>query len=294
MTHEIVVASGKGGTGKTFVASNLSFYLSSYKNVSLVAVDADVEAPDLLIALGGLRRKLWEYEFFGANEPVINTERCTACWKCVELCAFGAIVKGDSTPVIDYDKCEGLGVCAKLCPARAIVLRPRRTGLLYAAESSQGILVVTGELELGGRNSGRLVYELKSRARAMRPEFVVVDSAPGIGCPVVSSVSGADLLVIVVEPVPQSLRGAQRLISVAEQLRTDWVVILNKYDINTALADRIATELGDRLVGTVPYDDSVVESYASMVPILKYRPNSPAAVALSKALERLGGDYGWW
>jgi len=294
MTVEVVVASGKGGTGKTFLSSNLIFFLIQTGTGNIVGVDADVEAPDLLLALGGAVRELWRDEYYGSAVPDIDLSLCSKCWTCIEACKFNALRKTNSGPQVDERNCEGLGVCAMVCPSGAIRMRPRKTGEIFASLTGIGVVVVTGELELGGRSSGRLVYELKTRARRMGPDIMVVDAAPGIGCPVISSISGADLLLVVVEPIPQSVKGAERLVSTAEQLGTEWMVVLNKFNEGCGLLRTVSEKFGDRIVGKIPYDVIVVESYTHMVPLLKYAPSSSAAKALREALREVGVRTGWW
>jgi len=268
LIKEIVVASGKGGTGKTFISSNLAYLIHSLGE-NIIAVDADVEAPDLILALGGEKKRFWTEDYYGSFRPVVDYSKCAKCWKCLNYCRFGAIKKSDRGPLIDYSKCEGFGVCAVVCPSKAISLTRVKTGVIYMAESESGIKVITGDLELGGGSSGRLVYELKQRSRKFLKEgYVVVDSAPGIGCPVISSISGADLLVIAIEPTPQSIKGACRLLEVARSLRVKAVSVVNKYDLNPAIVDKIESMLEVEVVGRIPYSDEVVESYTAMTPLL--------------------------
>ncbi|RLE93191.1 MAG: (4Fe-4S)-binding protein [Thermoprotei archaeon] len=285
MIKEIAVASGKGGTGKTFISSNLAYFIRK-KLGEVIAVDADVEAPDLILALGGEKSRISAEEYYGSYRPVIDYTKCTKCWKCVNFCKFGAITIGEKGPVVDYSKCEGLGACAVICPAQAISLKEAKTGVIYVAESAFGIKVVTGDLELGGGTSGRLVYELKKLARSfLNSGYVIVDSAPGIGCPVVSSISGADLLVIVVEPTPQSVKGSQRLLKVAETLGVKSVCIVNKYDINPDFSAKIGDLLGIEVVGKVPYSRDIVESYSMMTPLLATK--SSLKPLLENAFEKI-------
>ena len=293
---EIVVASGKGGTGKTFVASNLCVYLKRDLSEEVVAVDADVEAPDLLMALGGSTREVAREEFYGSYMPAIDMSICFNCGRCAEVCEFDAIHMAPEGPVVDYSKCEGLGTCAVVCSVKAITLIEDKTGDIYASETPFGITVVTGDLELGKGNSGRLVYELKERAYRIASErgveFRVVDAAPGIGCPVVSSIAGSDLLITVVEPTPQSLKGSFRLLEVAKTLGIKTVAIINKYNLNPGFTAEVEKKLGVEVLGYVPYDDAVVEAYTSAVPLLEYSPGSKASEALVKCFDRF--REGWF
>ena len=287
MIKEIAVASGKGGTGKTFISSNLAYYI--YRELGeVVAVDADVEAPDLILALGGEKSRISARDYYGAYRPIVDYSRCSRCWKCVDFCKFGAMSRGKEGPVIDYSRCEGLGACAVVCPSQAISLKEAKTGVIYVAESAFGIKVVTGDLELGGGTSGRLVYELKKLARSfINSGYVIVDSAPGIGCPVISSISGADLLVVVVEPTPQSIKGSRRLLEVADSLGVESVCIINKHDINENLSAKIGDLLGIEVVGKIPYSRDVVESYSMMTPLLA--TGSPLKPLLENSFSKILG-----
>ncbi|RLF20546.1 MAG: hypothetical protein DRZ82_02020 [Thermoprotei archaeon] len=281
MTKEIAIASGKGGTGKTFIASNLSFFLHD-QGMKVVAVDADVEAPDLVLALGGIKKVIESSSFYGSQLPRVDYNKCIKCWRCIEACKFNALLKGENGPIVLHELCEGLGTCAIVCPVKAISFEEVKTGDLIIALSKEDIPVVMGELELGGENSGRLVYELRKRARTMQCDFIVIDSAPGIGCPVISSIVGVDVLIIVIEPTPQSLKGAFRLLEVAKSLDVRTYAILNKYDINPSFAREIEKSIDVDILGRIAYNDSVIEAYTSMVPLLKFKPESEIAWELRK------------
>lgn len=288
---EVVVASGKGGTGKTFVASNLAYWLAS-RGMKVVAADCDVEAPDLVLALGGCSKVLYSKEITESKKAEVNRELCVRCGRCVEVCSFYAIELDDEGyPVIKDFLCDGCGACALACPARAIVLREVPTGKIVRCVSSVGLQVITGDLEVGGRNSGHLVYEVKEEARRvlreMEGEHLVVDSAPGIGCPVISSLSGADRLIIVVEPTRQSLQGAKRLLEVASHFGVKTYALVNKAGLGGSLGVDIGKMLGVEVISSIPYDIKVVEAYAKTTPLLAYASESPAAKALLKAFDRL-------
>lgn len=287
---EIVVASGKGGTGKTLVASNLLYYLASVASAKCAGVDADVEAPDLAAALGGYATIEYEASSYAARRPRVRAEACTGCGRCASACRSGAIELRDGVPAVDADECEGCGVCAAVCPSGAIEMVEHRVGRIVAGTTRCGVAVVSGELEPGEGSSGRLVHELRSEARRLyrgRAEFVVVDAAAGIGCPVISSMVGADLVVVVVEPTPQSAQGARRLRSVAEALRVRHVAVLNKWDLDPRAAGELEREFD--VVGRVPFDAAVFESYASSTPLLLRHPGSRAARALVEAFEAIVG-----
>jgi len=289
---EIVVASGKGGTGKTFISSNFSYFLNK-KGFNVLAVDADVEAPDLILALGDVKKILYEENFEGQVVD-IDYSKCLRCGACVETCRFNALSMSDEGPVVDYNFCEGFGTCALVCPVQAIYLKPAKRGRIFAAISNTGIPVVTGDLDIGEKNSGLLVYRIRELAKEYSFKFnarlIVIDAAPGIGCPVISSLVGARLLVIVVEPTPQSLKGAMRLKELADKLNIQSLAVINKYNLNPSFTRTIVDALNVEILGKIGYDDKVVESYTLMKPILEEPVKQLLQLASLKCLP-LKGKY---
>ncbi|NPA04575.1 MAG: 4Fe-4S dicluster domain-containing protein [Crenarchaeota archaeon] len=287
---EVVVASGKGGTGKTFIASNLTYFIWREEGVA-VGVDADAEAPDLLVALGGSRRRINAREVRESRKARIDPGKCTGCLRCFEVCRFNAVDVRGGVPSIIEEYCEGCGACAIACPAGCIDFYVARTGYINVDESAAGPIIVTADLEVGGRNTGDLVYLAKEEGRRLAWELgarhVVVDAAAGIGCPVISSLAGADLLIVVVEPTPPSLKGAKRLLDVAEQFRLRAYLILNKYDLAPDYAEKVAEELGIEVLGRVRYDRVVAEAYASMEPLLARDPQHEVSKTLTSIFKHL-------
>ena len=281
---EIVIASGKGGTGKTFISSNLLYYLNhiapEYRG-QCVGIDADVEAPDLALSLGNYVEILYERPSYATQRPEIDRSRCVGCGKCVSVCRQRAIKLVDGKPAVDIGECEGCGVCAAVCPVNAIYMIKHRVGKIVAGLTRYGVHVVSGELEPGKRSSGKLVHELKSVAHELysgKAKVFVVDAAPGIGCPTISSIAGASLAILVIEPTPQSLHGALRLKSILETFNIRHIAIVNKHDFNPQMVVDIEREFD--VVGKIPFDPAVFESYVNTVPILVRRPESRAAKAL--------------
>ena len=288
---EIVVASGKGGTGKTFLASNLAILINERLD-GAVAADADVEAPDLVLAMGGERRLLRNREIWESMKASIDHKLCNRCLKCIDVCMFDAITLVDGRPKIIQEFCEGCGACGHVCPVNAIRFRRTRTGRIYSVETAAGVKAAAGDLEIGGRNTGELVYlvreEANELARGDQVKNIVIDSAPGIGCPVISSLSGADLLIIVVEPTPQSLKGAKRLLRVAESFKMKVTYVVNKFDLNERFLKTIGSELGLECAGRIPYDPEVPSSYSMMRPIAVHGMDTRAGRALEEVFENLG------
>ena len=200
--HEIVVLSGKGGTGKTTVCAAFAA-LAHARGQKAVLCDLDVDVPDMHILLNPQVQQC--EAFISGNTARINPDLCTACGRCAELFRFDAVHLADGVYSIDELGCEGCGVCHKLCPVQAVEFPERHCGQWYVSETRFGPFV-HAQLDPGQENSGRLVALLKRQARekatAIGAELVLCDGSPGVGCPVISSLSGASLAVAVVEPTP--------------------------------------------------------------------------------------------
>jgi len=287
---EIVIASGKGGTGKTFFSSNFIHYMNKYVE-PVIGADADVEAPDLALALGGVEKVIHSESLYESRKAIINHDKCLGikCSKCISVCRFHALrIVGNSIEVIN-ENCEGCGACSIICPVKAIEFKDTLTGKLYICHVKTSNVIVTGDLEIGQRNTGHLVYRVKELAHdyggKIGVKHVVVDAAAGIGCPVISSLAGADVLILVSEPTPQSFQGAQRLLEISRSMKLKAYLVINRYDLNEEFALKISKELDVELLGLIPNDFSVIRSYAAMKPIIEYRPESRASQALRRLFE---------
>lgn len=257
--REIVVISGKGGTGKTTVSAAFA-HLAENK----VICDLDVDAPDLHILLEPKARET--HAFVSGHKASIRHDACLSCGKCAALCAFDAISLQNDGYAVDPLRCEGCGVCAHLCPAKAIDFEEQHCGDWYISDTRFG-LMVHALLFPGQENSGKLVSLLKSEARSLAKaqglDTVLCDGSPGVGCPVISSLSGASLAVGVVEPTPSGRHDFQRVADLCRHFRVPLAVIINKADLNEKEADAMAEECaqrGDTLLGRLPFDPVVTRA----------------------------------
>ena len=292
---EIIVASGKGWVGKTTVTACLAVFLAK-KGYRLVTVDADVDAPNLSIALGGGDTK-FSQEIRISRKAVINTEKCVKCDKCAKACQFGAIIQTDDDyPVILPMLCEGCGACLVVCPEDAIRLEERLTGELRIEESKYGFPIVTGRLVLGEHNSGHLVTAAKKlghvEAEKINADIVLVDGAPGIGCPVIASITGANYVIAVTEPTPAATRDLRRLITVANHFKVSSGVVVNKADISVEHKEKLENWIKREhvelpILGEIPLDYEVLRALTSMVPIVEFNPDSKASRAILNFSETL-------
>lgn len=254
--REVVVISGKGGTGKTSLTAAFA-HLAADK----VLCDLDVDAPDLHILLDPQVEH--EEAFVSGHEAVIDPARCTGCGTCLEMCRFGAVACEEAVCRIDPLHCEGCKVCVAFCPEEAIDFPDRHCGTWYRSNTRFGPMV-HAQLFPGQENSGRLVSLLKKEARLLAgktgAELILCDGSPGIGCPVISSLSQAHLAVIVTEPTPSGMHDLQRVAQLCDHFRIKVAVIVNKHDLNpehTQNIEALCRDKGYSLAGLLPHDPIV-------------------------------------
>jgi len=262
---KMVIASGKGGTGKSMFASSLALLFSQITDV--VACDCDVDAPNLGLWLGVT--KYDSIENISTSEKArINPEKCVGCGKCQENCTFGAVEKIDSIFSINPLLCEGCGVCQLICPTNAIDLNPVMNGELMVKETKWGFPLVSGQLRPGETGSGKIVQELRKRADELSCNVMVLDAAAGIGCPVIASVTGCDYAVLVTEPTPSGFSDLERILKIVNHFRIPYGIVLNKWDINPEMSRKIEEWSGNLLLGKISYDREVVNSIVNLRPVI--------------------------
>ncbi|MBW2060944.1 MAG: ATP-binding protein [Deltaproteobacteria bacterium] len=272
---EITILSGKGGTGKTSLTAAFAHLASNH-----ILCDLDVDAPDLHLILKPENEYL--EEFFSGHEAIIDQTLCTGCGECIERCHFDAIKETPDGLVVDQLACEGCKVCVHFCPADAIEFPMRRCGQWYLSKTRFGPLV-HAQLFPGEENSGLLVSLLRQQARGMAEkegyDLILSDGAPGIGCPVISSLSGTDLAVIVTEPTPSGTHDLDRVVDLCEHFKIPVAVIINKYDINLDQVRTIENFCQDHhlnLVGKLPYDHAFTEAMVQVQTITEYQASGLA------------------
>lgn len=258
---ELVVISGKGGTGKTSVTA--SFVVLADRPV---IADCDVDAADLHLVLSP--RIIERHEFRGGHEAVIRQDDCIGCGACLADCRFDAVRKneqaaGNATFVIDPVACEGCGVCVRFCPENAIDFPERRCGEWMISETRCGPMV-HARLGVAAENSGKLVSTVRREARRIAEEdhrsLVIVDGPPGIGCPVIASVTGATVVLAVTEPTVSGEHDLERVLALTRHFGIPAAVCVNKWDLNPEMTERIedkARRVGARVVGRIRYDRAV-------------------------------------
>ena len=258
---EIVVLSGKGGTGKTSVAA-------AFADLSADAVfcDADVDAANLSLVLSP--EELERHPFIASTKAFVDPSKCVECGLCKELCRFDAARPGK----IDELSCEGCGLCSRVCPPGAIEMKPVVSGQWFISSTEKGPLV-HARLEPGEENSGRLVALVRQKAREIAKNearrLIITDGPPGIGCPVIASLSSAKAAVLVAEPSLTAIHDLNRVLSVCEQFGVPAYCVINKYDIHEDNSKQIEDLSGERfrVMGRIPFDEEVPRSMALGIPV---------------------------
>jgi MinD superfamily P-loop ATPase len=265
---EVVVLSGKGGTGKTsFVGSFAALAKGA------VLADCDVDAADLHLLLQPARRE--KHEFWSGQTAFIAEDRCSQCGLCQELCRFKAIKDFRVDPI----SCEGCGFCSRICPTEAITMKENLAGHWFISNTRYGSLV-HARLGIAQENSGKLVALVRQQARQMAEkngaDYIISDGPPGIGCPVISSLSGANLALLVTEPTLSGIHDLERVLGVCHHFGVPALVCINKYDINednTHQIERYCLSQGVEVAARIPFDNTVTKAMVAGLPVVEYSRN---------------------
>jgi len=263
--EEIVILSGKGGTGKTSIVGSLAA-LAENK----VLADCDVDAADLHLLLSPSIKQ--ETEFWSGQVAHIDEHRCTECGLCQELCRFDAIKDFRVDPI----SCEGCGFCSHICPVEAITMEENMSGHWFISDTSYGPLV-HARLGIAQENSGKLVAVVRQQAKkiaeAQGLDYIISDGPPGIGCPVISSLSGASLALLVTEPTLSGMHDLERVLEVCRHFGVPALVCINKYDLNkdnTRQIEAYCSTHGVEVASKIPFDNVVTEALVHGVPVVEY------------------------
>lgn len=289
---EILILSGKGGTGKTSLTSGLADLVSRDGEFSrVVFADADVDAANLELVLSPQR--LSSHQFWGGALADIDQQTCDGCGICQDVCRFDAVLFEDGSYSVDPVACEGCAACYYQCPEGAISMHDQQVGEWYHSRTRNGELF-HANLRPSQENSGKLVARVKEQAREraeeLEADLLLVDGPPGIGCPVISAVSGADLAVIVTEPTAAGIHDLKRVLETTEHFGVATVVVINKSDIYPRAAEDIARYCDSReirLIGKIPFDQTVPQAMVSGQSVTAYQPDAPASRSVQEIWERI-------
>jgi MinD superfamily P-loop ATPase len=264
---KLTIISGKGGTGKT----SLTASFAALAKKRSVLIDADVDAANLSLITGPVLRET--HDFYASNIALIDQDKCEDCGLCRELCRFNAIVEGS---IVDSISCEGCKFCFYACPHGAVRMEPELSGQWFVSETPYGTLV-HARLGIAAENSGKLVTAIRNRGRELSAargiEYLIIDGPPGIGCPVIASLSGVDAALIVTEPTVSGIHDLDRAVQLCRHFSIPVSVCINRFDLAEEQADRIEEYCRKEkiaLAGKIPFDRVFVDAMLKGVPAVEY------------------------
>lgn len=283
MLKQIAVVSGKGGTGKTTITASFAALAHD-----MVIADCDVDAPDLHLLLHPQIVKTLEFK--GSKLAVIDRAKCIECGLCKESCRFGSI---NDSITIDFFSCEGCGVCVVVCPEEAIRLQERISGYTFISKTKYGTMS-HARLNPGEANSGKLVTLVRHNARQIAEEknldLILIDGPPGIGCPVIASVTGVDAGLVVTEPTMSGIHDLDRALQLLNHFNILPLVCINQYDINRKNTEKIVKFCGKNKVevaGKISFDPIVTEAMVAGKTIVEYSPENKVSQEIKTAWKRV-------
>jgi len=281
---EIVVISGKGGTGKTSFTAAMSELFSDR-----VVADCDVDAANLNLVLNA--EIMESFDFISGRRAAIDLTKCVACGRCREVCRYEAI---STDYVVDGFSCEGCGACHFLCPTGAVSFDETLCGHYYTGKNSNGQDSVFAELLPGAENSGKLVTAVRKKAKEINESaghaIMLTDGPPGIGCTVIASLTGANFIVFVTEPTVSGVHDLKRVMELAHFFKLNGAVVINKADLNPAFCEdigKLCNERGFELFGSIPYEPQISQAQRQAKTILAYAPECSASAAIREIHQKL-------
>jgi len=274
----ITILSGKGGVGKSSISASLSTVLS--EKYKIIAVDCDVDASNLALVFGKSEADFKEWNFISTNKKaVFDLKKCNSCGLCVKTCYFNAINWKNNKPLLKPFSCEGCKACEIVCPTGAITMKSVLNAKIGHVETKYDFKVVSAQLLPGESGSGKLVSEVKKKAINLADDgtkFMIIDSAAGIGCPVIASVVGSDYCILVIEPTQSSLSDAKRVLEIINHFNIPVGIIINKFDINKKIFKNIeefAKIKNIKIIEKIPYNKNFTNALVEMVPIIEIDKN---------------------
>ncbi|UZE93216.1 MAG: ATP-binding protein [Candidatus Nealsonbacteria bacterium] len=288
---KLVIASGKGGVGKSMLASSLAILFTESKKI--VAVDCDVDAPNLAIWLNEIKDSREKIPVVTSAKPIIDYKKCNGCGLCVEKCRFGAIKMVDGKPKLNPFLCEGCGVCEIVCPQKAIKLKPVQNGEIIIKNTKYGFPLIIGNLLPGETGSGKIITELKKQADKSGCKLQILDSSPGTGCPVIAALQDSNFAILITEPTPSAFSDLKRVLKVVNHFNIPWGLVINKWNIDPGLSNKIekwtlrhgSGQIGKRILGKISYDKKIFKAVSNLKPIVE--TNLKAKTEIKKIFKKL-------
>ena len=269
---KLVIASGKGGVGKSMLASSLAILFSRERKI--VAVDCDVDAPNLAIWLGEPENWQEIKKISVSEKPIIDSSKLNEkeARSCAKKCRFNALEVKEGKLKLNPFLCEGCGACEIFCPNKAIKMQPVKNGEIKIKKigwARYSFPLISGQLFPGETGSGKIVTEIKEEAKKFDYELMIIDSAPGTGCPTIAALQDADFVVLVSEPTPSGFSDIKRVLKLVNHFNLPWGLVVNKWDINKSLSQKIKRWAGKKFLGKISYDKKIFEAVSRLCPIMK-------------------------
>jgi len=266
---KIAIASGKGGVGKSMLTSSLAILFSREKRIT--AVDCDVDAPNLAIWLAEAEEWKKIRKISVSEKPIIDNSRITSerAEKCVEKCRFKALELKEGKLKLNPFLCEGCGACEVFCPQGTIKMKPVQSGEIKVKETKYSFPLVSGQLYPGETGSGKVVTEIKKEAEKTSSDLMLIDSAPGTGCPVIASLQDSNFVVLITEPTPSGFADLKRVLKVVDHFKLPFALVINKWDINKELSREMEKWSGENFLGKISYDKKIFQTLADLKPVLE-------------------------
>ena len=296
---QIGILSGKGGVGKTSIIGSLGIIAQQDPEIEAALVDCDVDAPNLAILFPPLNgENIQTNEISGTLKSTLLEDKCIQCESCVKdhYCEFDAISWDDekSIPVIDYLACEGCGACKVLCPEHAFRIDPVKSGEIISYMSKFQLPLTYGKTVLGSTTSGKLVSDVKEFIKNVENyselDIVLIDGPPGIGCPVIATVSGLDYIITITEPTPSGLHDLQRVIEVIESFHIPFGIVINKADLESPFQSKFEKFISDTqydVLGRINYSEDIPIAMSHAQPVVIESPDSEASLAIIEIYDKL-------
>jgi len=269
MIKKIVIASGKGGVGKSMLTSSLAMLFAREKKI--VAVDCDVDTPNLAIWLNEIENWGKVKKVSVSEKPVIDNSKLIVrdAEQCVKKCKFNALEIKKEKLKLNPFLCEGCGACEFFCPQGVIKMKPVKNGQIKTKETKYNFPLISGQLYPGETGSGKVVSEIKKEAEKFNHEVMLIDSSPGTGCPVIASLQGANFVILITEPTLSGFTDLKRILKVVNHFNIPYFLVINKWDINKSLSQKIEKWAGKKLLGKISYDKKIFKAIANLKPILE-------------------------
>jgi len=269
---KLVIASGKGGVGKSMLTSSLAILFNQQHQV--VAVDCDVDAPNLAIWLNEATNWQKIKKISTSEKAIVNSKKCIGCGSCVQNCQFQAIKLIKNKAHVNPFTCEGCGLCEIICPVQAISLKPVKNGEIKIKKTKDNFNLISGQLYPGETGSGKVVDQVKKEADNYDYQIMIIDSSPGTGCPVIASLKDTNYVALITEPTPSGFSDLKRVLQVVNYFKIPYGIIINKWDINKILSAKIKKWAGQKFIGQISYQPAIFQAIANFKPIMTTNLNT--------------------